>query len=356
MNVSRFSLIGVDLEGRWLKAVQFAQHSRNEVRLHAAVRLARAVSNARLPEAPTEDECAQLTRALKRMNFVGTDIALAAPAARTLSATLELPPRSSGAPIEQIARLELARTGRVSPDAFEIGMWEVPPPNRGVELTHVVAVGLEHVHANAVMQPLEQCGFQVQLLATRADALAGLLGPAEGGASLIVEIGWNHTLMTVALGERVLYERMLSSPVLSELYQHIIESCECSVETVDALVLQDARPFELPTRDTIQRCNALTLSFNASILQEVQRAVAYSGHRYPTVPIANLHLLGDGAWLNGLSDLLASELEMQTSVAAPGSLWTLRSKHASWVRSSGLVAAGGLALGQSAHRRLRSAA
>jgi hypothetical protein len=44
---------------------------------------------------------------------------------------LEMPPKSSTAPIEQLARMELARTQKCAPDSFEMGFWELPITGRG---------------------------------------------------------------------------------------------------------------------------------------------------------------------------------------------------------------------------------
>src|SRR3954451_23592560 len=101
----RRSPIGLDLGGRTIKAVQLVC-AQGKWCLHAAVALPQPEVNQ-----PVVPQTARYVReALFRHGFVGNRIVLAAPATQLEMDVLELPPRSSGAPVEQIARSELART------------------------------------------------------------------------------------------------------------------------------------------------------------------------------------------------------------------------------------------------------
>src|SRR5262245_41350251 len=97
--------IGIDLGGYSMKAVQL-DRSRGGWRVHAAVILALPA-----PNHPLDANTVRMLRdTLHRQGFASDRVVLAAPAAQLEVDVLEIPPRTSGAPVEQIARLELARS------------------------------------------------------------------------------------------------------------------------------------------------------------------------------------------------------------------------------------------------------
>src|SRR4051794_35623253 len=107
--------IGLDVAGRWVKAVQLSRTATG-LRLAAAARVARADPAAGFSEADAQ----VLAGVLERAGFQGHDVVLGAPREMLLSDVLELPPRASGAPIEQLARVELARANKCDPASFEL--------------------------------------------------------------------------------------------------------------------------------------------------------------------------------------------------------------------------------------------
>src|SRR4051794_17457208 len=114
-NFSRFTggaygPIGLDIGSRWVKAVQLA--GRGESRsLHAAAVLPTpVVPSVKDPVAEAEmlqTIAARLSSQLVRQGFHGRDVVVAAPAHRLEADLLELPPRGSGAPLDDLARVEI---------------------------------------------------------------------------------------------------------------------------------------------------------------------------------------------------------------------------------------------------------
>src|SRR5439155_3902434 len=90
---------------------------------------------------------------------------------------LELPPRSSNAPLERIARMEVARAHRFAPDSFEMGCWDLPAAARATKQTPVMAVACTHSDAAAIMDPFEAGGMNVVALDVKAAALARACSP-----------------------------------------------------------------------------------------------------------------------------------------------------------------------------------
>src|SRR5688500_18704538 len=121
------SPIGLDLGARRVKAVQLEPSA--DVASGWRVAAATCVNRA-APGTPfTADEVARVGDTLDRLGFMGTRVALAAPVDKLISAMLELP-KSGQIPLEQIARVEIARTNKIPPESFEMGCWELPVPAR----------------------------------------------------------------------------------------------------------------------------------------------------------------------------------------------------------------------------------
>src|SRR5262249_42197363 len=136
--------------------------------LHAAAILPRPTPN----QPPDRDLTRQLRDVLFRQGFVGDDVVLAAPTEHLRMDVLELPPRSSGAPIEQIARMEMARAAKLENEPFELECWDLPATTRGAAATNVMAVALRHQDAEALIDPFDTEGFEVLAVDARCWALA----------------------------------------------------------------------------------------------------------------------------------------------------------------------------------------
>ncbi len=61
------------------------------------------------------------------MLFAGRKAVLAVPAEKLLRGIVELGPIESGAPIDQVARMEFARVHNRDPQSFEMVYWMLPP-------------------------------------------------------------------------------------------------------------------------------------------------------------------------------------------------------------------------------------
>ena len=164
----RTTPIGLDIGARRIKAAQWTL-SRAGARLTAAACIDRAAPGAPL----NADEAASIRGVLERQGFAGRRVVASAPATRVLTSVLELPPKSSGAPLEHIARIELARANGVSPDGMEMAQWELPSGTRAVEGTHVFAIALRHADADAMLDALEAAGLHAKAIDM------GLLGLAR---------------------------------------------------------------------------------------------------------------------------------------------------------------------------------
>ncbi|MDB5295950.1 MAG: hypothetical protein JWO31_1933, partial [Phycisphaerales bacterium] len=104
--------IGIDVGTRAVRAIQVA----GETGPGGRPRIVAALARPRQGTGPMSvGETAALVAALTAAGFVGRAAVLAAAPADTMVGPLELPPRASGAPLDQLARMELARNFRCAP-------------------------------------------------------------------------------------------------------------------------------------------------------------------------------------------------------------------------------------------------
>src|SRR5690606_26804280 len=127
------SPIGIDVGARSIKAAQLGRAGR-AWGVRTLARLTRST-----PGLPGAAEAVRLADSLGRLGFQGRRVVLAVPEDRLLTSVFELPPRSSGAPLEQMAIMELARSVRRDARSLEAACWEVPAPTRAGAGTHLMA-------------------------------------------------------------------------------------------------------------------------------------------------------------------------------------------------------------------------
>ena len=128
---ARYSPIGLDVGSRCIKAVQFSR-SHKGLRICAVACIDRSGKGTAILAA----EAAALRDILARQGFRGRKLVLGGPPARLLSGVMELPPRASGAPLDQIARIELARAHDCPPDSIDLSWWELPAGTPAHQGTH----------------------------------------------------------------------------------------------------------------------------------------------------------------------------------------------------------------------------
>src|SRR5690349_7590750 len=177
--------IGLDLYGREIKAVQAVRNGKGW-RVECAVALPRGEG------ALDAAQAARIADVFARQGFKGRNVVLAAPVSKLECEMLELPPRGSGAPMEEIARAEMASVAKLTQGSFEMACWDLPAPPRGGGGTSMLAVALRHEDAQAVLNPLLSVGLDVVAIDTRAGALARALSPLHLPETLaVLDLDWD---------------------------------------------------------------------------------------------------------------------------------------------------------------------
>ena len=360
----RLTPIGIDVGTRVIKAAQLSWSRANGWELHAQAMLPRTLEDddetltGPVDNEPTEPKPAasapwaldqttveRLLDVLERRGFSGRRVVLCAPAAALQSDLLDLPPRSSGAPIEQIARSEMSRAATLHNTAFEMGCWDLPASARGNAGTSVLAVAIRHADADALIEPLEQQGLDVIALDTTSWALARAMGrnAATGGIAAVADLGFSGTSL-VLLGEGgVLYQRHLREAGIGTLYRAVTDRLHASEEMVRCLLTETE---EVQGDDPARAAWVAQLISNYAdhLIEELHVSFAFAIHRYPTLPLRKLLLTGGGAALRGLVQSVKSRLDVDVRAPAAADLVAVPPRLAEWAASPSLAPAIGLAM------------
>lgn len=377
------SATGLDVGARSVKAIQFARDRFGDGawRVAAAAEMPRDAvaggADAAPPAAPqtqgqaapaakasplTGDEVRRLVATLERQGFAGSDVVLAVPNDRVFTSMLELPPRSSNAPLEQIARMEMARSHRLAPDAFEMGSWDLPAAARATRQTHVMAVACTHADASAVIDPFEAEGLTVTALDVKAAALARACAPLldadAGGITGLVDLGWTSATLSLMHQAVVIYGRTLGDSGLFKLYTTLAGRLGLDGEVIDYLLSdtglsagrdpagKDAPPASAPvnrkTRNATDAAGLIAAHFEAAV-QELKVSLSYAQHQYPDTPLRRLLVVGGGACIHGVTQHLRQTLGIEALAVAPADVAKYPSHLAAPCASPSLTAALGLA-------------
>lgn len=325
--------IGVDVGGRHIKAAQLARAS-GGWRIEAAASVPRSPCD---PDAPGihREDVRELRDALAARGFRGRRVVLAVPADKLITGIMELPPRGSGAPIEQLARSELARMHRYDPRSFEMACWDLPSPARAGEATYVMAAACSHDDANALLDLFENEGLAVKGLEIHASAVARACRPVlddVSGIVAILDIGWDRANLALLYQDAVVYERKLGKVGIGPLVSAIAERCELDAAIAERFLIEnglDAGGADRPSSAVTNRNvtpeaarvarDAASDHFNGMI-DEMRIPLSYLANQYPDAPMERLIMVGGGARIPGLSDRLAAELDVRVRVAGPADL------------------------------------
>lgn len=348
MRIGGRTVIGLDLGHRAFVAVQLS-HRSGVWALEAGFSMARSVAGpAAGSEQPSVEELKRLCEALNRQGFIGNRVVVAAPSSKVMSAALELPPRSSGAPVEDLAKQELARAARKSPDSIEVASWEVPAPPRAADGTSVLAVGLAHEDAEGLLDALEGAGFFVEALDCRclatSRACRSVLGDGAHVSS-ILDLSEGAASLTIVHSGIVAYDRPMREAGLGQVRASLSKELKVDSEGVDFVmetIAMQRGDGELPEH-TVRAARGVVDEHVGMIVQELRSVMAYAMHRYPG-SVGPVLLTGPGATLVGLDSRIRSELDLDARVVRPSELMQVPPE-LSWATDDpSLCTAAGLAM------------
>ena len=298
--------IGVDIGGRHIKAVQLRGGPKRWC-VTAAGSIVR--DN---PGAPVERaDIVQLRKLFAKGLFNGRRVVLAVPFSQLLTGIMELPPRSSGAPMDQLAKAELSRMHRCEPDSFEIACWDLPAPARAGGATYVMAAGFSHEKANELVDIVETENLDVHALDIHASAVARACSPLlQGvtGIAAILDLGWDQADLVLIYQGVVVYERKLVKCGIGSVVDSLGRELKLHHKKAELLVRQVGLSVEC-SDITPASCRAVNLAVNAyceSLVEEMRIPLSYLANQYPDASPETLLLVGGGGRIPGLEGQLNS--------------------------------------------------
>jgi len=312
----RLTPIGIDVGSRAIKAAQLARVS-GGWRLHAEAVLplpAVTFDGATNHWGVSDATVARLLEVLDRRGFSGNKVVLSVPPSKLESDLLELPPRASGAPIEEIARGEIARASSLAGAAFEMACWDLPAPERSTDATAVLAVAVRHADAETLIDPFERGGANVVALDTASWALCRSMRPCAGlagTATAVVDVGFAGSTLVLLGDGRVFYQRHLREAGVGALHRTVAERFEGPEDAARLLLTDPSAPGD-PAR--LAWIRKLISGYVEHLIDELQVSFAFAAHRYPAFPLKKLLLTGGGAALAGAADSIRSRLPVEVAV------------------------------------------
>lgn len=312
--------IGVDLDGRCIRAVQMNPSARK-----AEVQAATFVPRSNPGERIDEKEIERLVRLLPKRGFIGNEVVLAVPADRLLTGILELPPRRTGAPVDRIARSELSRMHKVSAATLEMASWALPVPERAADTEPVMVAACPYSGSNGLLDAFESLDYSVQALDIRAWALAraceNMLADAPS-MTAILEIGWLRTELVGLHGPTVVYHRQLDDAGLEPLGKKLAGKPLFDAEAIQ-LIVNDVRLGDQVAGDDSERGGEFygkaAWHFDG-IAGELEVPLSYLQNQYPEGYVTKLLLTGPGALIDGADAHLAAKLDIEVQVVSPSQL------------------------------------
>lgn len=313
---TKLSAIGLEIDAHEFRAVQLVQTAHGINTLAWAIFPRKVLggfeSRTALPE---PDELRWASSILERRGFVGHLVSIASPTSACSSHVIELPPVDSGAPIEQLARIEVARARRCSPGEFELGYWSLPSRGRTQES---LAVACPRTVIDQTMETFASGGFVIagmdlMELAIQRGSQAGL-ATVENEINASLHIGWNSSLAVLSLGETVIYVRRIERGARS-VWDLATERYRLSSEGADAIV-DDMQSYE-PTDASIKIRKELWSGFSTEIVSELDVAMTYVSHSYRSSPFGKIRLSGYAAANPAVIDRLDKVLGIDVVYAPP---------------------------------------
>lgn len=290
------TLIGVDIGAARIKVAQLA-------RGRGGWRVAAAASIDRADQGPIPSDAAvqRVADVIYGAGFSGTSVVIGAPRAQLHSAVLDLPPRASGAPIEQICQAETARMFRLSPGSYEMYAWEVPTCSERSAATQMTVSALEAAHAEELVRPFYAAGLVVDAIDLPGEALARACASEcelAGELTALVDVGWSGVDLVVYRAGEPVYERWLTGRGLGRVAESI--SRALAVETAAAQLLLrrvGLRGIDSDEADPVAlaRLTSLTREYAEQLLNQVLGSVVYVLDRFHGEAVTRVRLTGGGA-------------------------------------------------------------
>ncbi len=342
-----WSPIGLDIGRRQVRAIQLAG-SPQKPQLGALLMMDRLH-----PDEPFgTDEAVRLRQVLDRRGFTGNQVVPAVPPEQAMTVVMDLPPRASGAPLNQIAGAELARVHRRSPDGLEVTFWDLPrPAGKKIEGEHVMVAACDHQEADRILDVIEGQGFSVFAMDMQCWALVRACRPiiiSHRGIIAIVNISWSAVTFSLLHSGVLVYERQLSGCDPAGLIEPVARDYRLDRQVVEYLLFEfglgEGSGVGSKYAGLYDRFHGQVEAHYESFAQELRLSMSYAEHQYPDDMVSLVLLTGFGASVPGLPDYFTQAIETETRAVRLLDLINCRQASVAEMQSTALTTAIGLAM------------
>ncbi len=291
---TQLSAIGLDIDAHEFRAVQLVQ-SGDVISTLAWAVFPRQDEFNTADGIPAAEELKWAASILGRRGFVGRRISIVPSTGSCSSHVMELPPADSGAPIGQLARMEIARERKCGPDEFELGHWKLPAKGRTQE---TLAVACPRTVISSAIERFEEAGLVpvgiglLELAVCRGGAAGFDEQVVDNEINASLHIGWTSTLAVLTLGDTVIYVRRIERGA-SSVWDMITGRYRLAGKSANAVMDETAGTEASEAMNKIRR--AVWYGFALELANELDVAVAYVSHSYRMAPLGKVRLSGYGA-------------------------------------------------------------
>lgn len=337
--------IGLDIGASSVAAAQLrvGPHGRE---VFAAVTLDRISED--MPPGGAEIE--RLMAVLWRHGFKGDLVVASVPESMLLTSTLEVPAQVSGAPVQAMARIEMARSLACRQDALEVVWWPLPTSPRSKETAHLLATACTHSDSRAILASIESRGLVVARLLPRTVALSTACAPLltdVSGLCAIVELGLDAAIIVVLHEGVVVYARSHERGALTSLMARMHAELGLTVEGCKGALLhlaEETSPGGDPLESLLlEDADRMLAEHLQEVAEELTASLSYACHKYPEAGIGQVLVSGPGALLRGTGALLADRFETPLRIAGVADVAIIPACLAQTCADAGLLVPVGLA-------------
>ncbi|MBT8484517.1 MAG: pilus assembly protein PilM [Phycisphaerales bacterium] len=310
--------IAITVDGRSINAVQLSRLG-DGWQVEAATTVRRATSTGPLGRADID----RLSGVLERKGFQGNRVVLSVANDQLLTAVLDLPPLSSGAPLDQIACGELAAAHKCMPDELTATYWEIPQPNPNTDATRVMAVGCRNNHTNTVLDLFEAARFSVLAIDTQACAIARALRTLtkeRDALTVALDIEWMDATLFMVCGENIVFERRFVDSGLCRLHSNLVEQIDLDGDVADYLLTEAGLCDAQGDRTQEALRNAVREQIDSYVQRlssELRLTLTYVLQEHGQRGMDELLILGEGAAIPDLAEDLGESCGLPATVVTP---------------------------------------
>jgi hypothetical protein len=172
---------------------------------------------------PIQLDVQRLIFGLQRQGLSLNHVILGAPPDNVASAVVELPPRTSGAPIESLADAEISKNVK---GPFESALWDLPDAPRQ-SAAEYLTLAYSHSDAADLVAPFESEGLFIDAIEPEVAALSRVTG---GNNRLVLDMGRRGIRMYAYEGKNILFSRNLErsdeSDISSRSYSEVVRTID----------------------------------------------------------------------------------------------------------------------------------